>query len=211
MKIELDHYQVLGISPKASKLEIKLAYKKLCQKYHPDKNQDEDVSETFMRIRKAYDVLSDPAKKRVYDLTQVEGLSKAEFDQILKNLMEKVVVESLGKTEQFNANWLEQVGLILKTEKINAQGAQKRLLEQSEFLAKQMKRIKAGEDSILVTELKKQQTKIASAELTARTILAVIKFIQSDAKSIEYSFDEFSELPNYISFQRGGATTTWGS
>ncbi len=63
-----DYYQVLGITKGASEAEIKSAYRKLALKHHPDRNKGDKVSEEkFKEATKAYEVLSDPAKKQQYD------------------------------------------------------------------------------------------------------------------------------------------------
>lgn len=68
-----DYYSLLEVSKSASKQEIKKAYRKLAVKYHPDKNP-EDQSK-FQEITKAYEVLSDEEKRRVYDQYGEEGLT----------------------------------------------------------------------------------------------------------------------------------------
>lgn len=56
-------------------IDIKRAYKKLALKYHPDKNpNNEEVAKTFDRIKRSYEILSDPQKKRVYDKFGSEGV-----------------------------------------------------------------------------------------------------------------------------------------
>jgi molecular chaperone DnaJ len=63
-----DLYDVLGVSKSASADEIKKAYRKLARKYHPDKNPgDKEAEDRFKEIQAAYDVLSDPAKRKEYD------------------------------------------------------------------------------------------------------------------------------------------------
>src|ERR1700733_15356605 len=59
-----DYYSVLGVDKKASKDDIKKAFRKLAQKYHPDKGGDEAK---FKEITEAYSVLSDERKRREYD------------------------------------------------------------------------------------------------------------------------------------------------
>ncbi len=60
-------YETLGVSENASADEIKRAYRKLARKYHPDINKDPEAEEKFKEINAAYEVLSDPEKKKQYD------------------------------------------------------------------------------------------------------------------------------------------------
>ena len=63
-----DYYDTLGLNKQASDTEIKKAYKKLAMKHHPDRNDgNPEATETFKEVKKAYDVLSDPQKKTIYD------------------------------------------------------------------------------------------------------------------------------------------------
>lgn len=59
-----DYYKILGVSKDASDKEIKKAFRKLAQKHHPDAGGDEDK---FKEINEAYEVLSNPEKRKVYD------------------------------------------------------------------------------------------------------------------------------------------------
>lgn len=62
-----DYYQTLGVDRKASEEEIRRAYRKLARKYHPDVNKDADAAKRFSEVTEAYDILSDPAKRKDYD------------------------------------------------------------------------------------------------------------------------------------------------
>jgi curved DNA-binding protein CbpA len=64
-----DYYQILGLSPNATSGQIRLAYRRLALKYHPDRNQkDQTSSKRFIEIVEAYDVLSNPESRNRYDL-----------------------------------------------------------------------------------------------------------------------------------------------
>ncbi|XP_063301830.1 dnaJ homolog subfamily B member 1 [Pelobates fuscus] len=69
-----DYYKILGLSKGATEEEIKKAYRKQALKYHPDKNKDPGAEERFKEIAEAYDVLSDPKKKEIFDKFGEEGL-----------------------------------------------------------------------------------------------------------------------------------------
>jgi curved DNA-binding protein CbpA len=71
-----DYYKVLGVSKTADPKELKKAYRKLALKWHPDKNKgSKDAEENFKKISEAYEVLSDPKKKQIYDTYGKDGLS----------------------------------------------------------------------------------------------------------------------------------------
>ena len=82
-----DYYVVLGVDKKASADEIKKAYRKLAMQYHPDRNPDDAVAEErFKDISEAYAVLSEPEKRKQYDMFGAEGFGQR-FSQedIFKN------------------------------------------------------------------------------------------------------------------------------
>src|SRR5262249_24470755 len=63
-----EYYDTLGVDRKASTDDIRKAYRKLARKYHPDLNPGDKVSEDrFKNVQEAYDVLSDPKKRQMYD------------------------------------------------------------------------------------------------------------------------------------------------
>jgi molecular chaperone DnaJ len=65
---ERDYYEVLGVERTASDAEIKRAFRKLAQQWHPDVNTDPAAQERFKEINEAYQVLSDPDRRQRYDM-----------------------------------------------------------------------------------------------------------------------------------------------
>jgi len=71
----VDYYNILGLTRSATDGDIKKFYRKLSLKHHPEKNPgDQNATDKFMQVAEAYDVLSDPRKRAVYDQFGEEGL-----------------------------------------------------------------------------------------------------------------------------------------
>lgn len=68
-----DYYKILGIAKGASDDDIKKAYRKQALKWHPDKNKTANAEEKFKEVAEAYEVLSDPKKREIYDQYGEEG------------------------------------------------------------------------------------------------------------------------------------------
>jgi curved DNA-binding protein len=68
-----DYYKLMGVERGASDKEIKLAYRRLARKYHPDLNKDASAEEKFKEVGEAYEVLKDPKKRKAYDQYGVDG------------------------------------------------------------------------------------------------------------------------------------------
>ncbi len=78
--IRKDYYEILGVSRNASQEEIKKAYRKLAFKYHPDRNpNDREAEEKLKEINEAFAVLSDPEKRRRYDMYGHNGINESDF------------------------------------------------------------------------------------------------------------------------------------
>lgn len=75
-----DYYEVLGVSRQAADAEIKKSYRSAAMKFHPDRNPGDKVAEeNFKLASEAYEVLSDPQKRQVYDRYGHQGLSGQGF------------------------------------------------------------------------------------------------------------------------------------
>ena len=85
-KMDKDYYKILGVSRDASQDEIKKAYRRLAFKYHPDRNKDPDAAEKFKEISEAYAVLSDPEKRKMYDMYGSAGVhQKYSYEDIFRD------------------------------------------------------------------------------------------------------------------------------
>ncbi|TNN43290.1 DnaJ subfamily B member 5 [Liparis tanakae] len=73
-----DFYKVLGVVPESNEDEIKKAYRKMALKFHPDKNSDADAEDKFKEIAEAYEILTDPKKRSLYDQFGEEGLKSGQ-------------------------------------------------------------------------------------------------------------------------------------
>ena len=78
--IKRDYYEVLSIERNADSVEVKKAYRQLALKYHPDRNsEDPSAEDMFKEASEAYEVLSDPSKRQVYDTYGHRGLEGTGF------------------------------------------------------------------------------------------------------------------------------------
>lgn len=90
-----DYYSVLGVKRDATPTQIKKAFRTQAKKYHPDKNKAKGAEEKFQKIAQAYEVLSDPDKRKQYDMfgdTRSSGGSSGgqhfnfDFNDVFRNL-----------------------------------------------------------------------------------------------------------------------------
>src|SRR5512138_1391949 len=72
---ERDYYEVLGVERGAGDGDIKRAFRKLAQQWHPDVNQDPEAQARFKEVNEAYQVLGDPQRRQQYDMFGRAGVN----------------------------------------------------------------------------------------------------------------------------------------
>ncbi|QCK16272.1 J domain-containing protein [Mangrovivirga cuniculi] len=93
--MDKNYYEILNLSRDASLKEIKSNYRKLASKYHPDVNHEKNAQDIFIKIREAYDVLSDPVKKEDYD-------NKLNYAELLRDTRRVVPSNHRPKWHQYS-------------------------------------------------------------------------------------------------------------
>lgn len=73
-----DYYAVMGLPADASAHDIKMAYRRLARKFHPDLNKETDAEKNFKDLGEAYDVLKDPEKRKQYDQMRMQAKHQKE-------------------------------------------------------------------------------------------------------------------------------------
>lgn len=78
------HYEVLGLEKSCTMEDIKKAYRKLARELHPDRSTDKDANTKFQELSEAYEVLSNPQKRKAYDFQQSGGFGKSSGPRIFR-------------------------------------------------------------------------------------------------------------------------------
>ena len=95
-----DYYKILGLSPTATKKEIKKAFRQLARKYHPDLHPgDKAAAEQFKRINEACQVLSDDSKRARYDLDRKQQGQRQQTQQCRQHTQQKAAHTSSAKPD----------------------------------------------------------------------------------------------------------------
>lgn len=189
IKLELDHYQILGLSPLATQDEIRKAFKSIAQKHHPDKIGAD--SAFFIKVKKAYDCLSNPRSKVIYDQGIKQGINPEEFKKILQAATEKAVLTTLQLLERdYRIQFIPTVKRIISHEKIEINQNKEEFENKQKLITKTLEKIKEGQESIVVLNLIKQAERCKAHLLTIDVQLAVINYLQDDTHLIKWEEDQ---------------------
>ncbi|XP_061373003.1 chaperone protein dnaJ 20, chloroplastic-like [Gastrolobium bilobum] len=113
---ELSFYKLLGISESGSLTEIKHAYKQLARKYHPDVSPPgrvEEYTKRFIQVQEAYETLSDPSRRAMYDRDMASGIHFA-FNARRRYHNHDQVIE---QKSEWKARWHSQLSELKRRSK----------------------------------------------------------------------------------------------
>ena len=201
-------YNILGVDPKSTPEEIKIAYRNLAREHHPDKGGDAEI---FKEIAAAYSVLSDPEKRARFDSGEsYDSIRGPAIDNELRALsaIAQVFVE-LMKGQ--GAEYVDMVKEMVNVFK-NAQGkfkSQKKDAEHQimkfERIVKRIERKDGGDENIFV------RASVQQIEMFKRTIENADRELDVSAKALEildkYKYN-IEELPMLISNDGFTVTST---
>lgn len=107
---EQDYYGIMGLQPDASAQDIKMAYRRLARKYHPDLNKEADAEKNFKALGEAYEVLKDPEKRKHYDYMRSQPQQQSEQRQAgQRSTAWPPDWDGAGGESGFDADWFETI------------------------------------------------------------------------------------------------------
>lgn len=106
----MNYYEILGVEKNAKASEIKLKYRKLAMKYHPDKNpNDKEAEEKFKKISEAYEVIGNEEKRKEYDKKLNKSFENKDFGKFENNKNQNNDKKSYSESFSFNPNDLKNM------------------------------------------------------------------------------------------------------
>ena len=176
-----DYYQILGISPEASKQEIKQAYRMMSLKWHPDKNPGVDVTSMMQDINEAYKILNDDLSRVRYDKEYKEFKKQREYCQ-----MSTQTTESGSWNYDYNVHDED-----LKNDINNARAYAKELVEEFLKSLKETSKVAA-----------KGAWEGAKGYVYAAIILSIlglcVRACMETQKSSDYTYDGLQNEPSVV-------------
>src|SRR5258708_5500911 len=113
-----DYYKTLGVDRKASDAEIKSAYRKLARKFHPDVNPNNKEAEAkFKQINEAYQVVSDPEKRKKYDELGADWEHGVSQEEMMRRYAQQRSAAGGGGGADFGADFGGGRGMITREER----------------------------------------------------------------------------------------------
>ena len=182
-----NHYATLGVSLVASDEEIKKAYKAMAKKVHPDKNKNVDATEKFKEIGEAYEVLSDPEKRKTFQNQFLEMQRQQYFRR-----KQKFQTLAANSQHEWDFKKLRVLAQFQKQQELQRQGVLRRQREeiQREFKRQQEKQRQKEE------ELKKQQDTQKQQETQRQEVMQNNFSKLTDDESFQKAFTKAAKMGN---------------
>lgn len=165
----MDLYLILGLSNNATSDDIKMAYKKLAQQYHPDKNNGDDT--LFVKIKFAYEVLIDPISRKQYDATgeaKINSNNKAKILEFLANMLLQIIDDDRTNIDNFDILRVMRNNILNNINSINndISKIKKRIIKREKVISKIIL-VRGNENflaNVLISDNLKQQQILANLE-----------------------------------------------
>ena len=112
MSQKKDYYKILGVASTATEDEIKVAYRKLARKYHPDLNKEKGAEDKFKELQEAYTVLKDTEKRAEYDnpqpafnhgFNQQHDFGQGQYSNVDPDFFESLFRGAKGRQQEYSA------------------------------------------------------------------------------------------------------------
>lgn len=112
-----DYYSILNITPDASIEDIKEAYRKLCKRWHPDKNPQKDVTEIMQDINEAYFILKDIKRRKRFDIEyrkfqdfkRQQEITRKEFHHYDYKVQDNAVKQDIQNARQEAIRFIQEL------------------------------------------------------------------------------------------------------
>jgi curved DNA-binding protein CbpA len=165
----MDLYLILGLSNNATSDDIKIAYKKLAQQYHPDKNNGDDT--LFVKIKFAYEVLIDPISRKQYDATgeaKINSNNKAKILEFLASMLLQIIDDDRTNTDNFDILRVMRNNILNNINSINndISKIRKRIIKREKVISKIIL-VRGNENflaNVLISDNLKQQQILANLQ-----------------------------------------------
>jgi len=202
-------YDILGIKKKASQEEIKQAYKKEIKKHHPDKGGDKDE---FIKVNKAYLVLSDYSRRKEYDKTgktEIDNLDTMAINEIAKHFNEVLKSDKFENLDiiQFIVKYVQKD---IKKHEEAVKGA-KKTKEKILKYKKRVIKVKKKGNNLFTSVLKEKINRIDSDIRAIKQKIEVFKLVIKKLK--DYKDTKIIIPEEYIPFfesERNTFTNLYG-
>ncbi|CAE5962667.1 unnamed protein product [Arabidopsis arenosa] len=193
-------YEVLGIPSNSTDQEIKSAYRRMALRYHPDKNPNDPVAaDMFKEVTFAYEVLSDPENRRLYDTTGSEAVGQENEDLELD-------LSSLGAVNTIFAALFNKLGVQIKTtvsanllgEALNGTVTTLPLMV-GQVVSRKVEKQSAHFYSVTLTEEEAQAGLICKVQSSAKNKFKLLYFEQVENGGLSLALQEDSRKTGKLS------------